>query len=99
MPVSSQQKSKLKPDPTEVWERIKESLQLETAPEIARKLGLTKQSVYEWQKKLPGLDNLITIAEGTTQHSFQGMQWKLGYIVAQEEIRCLKSESFPQLYW
>ena len=43
-------------------------------------------------------NNLIMIAEGTTQHSFQGMQWKLGYIVAQEVIKCLNSESFPQLY-
>jgi SOS regulatory protein LexA len=61
--VGSQQKRQLKADPAEVWGRIKETLRLETAPEIARRLGITKQSVYEWQRKLPGLDNLLTIAE------------------------------------
>ncbi len=62
MPVSSQEKGKELPDPADVWGRIKSILEAETAPEIARKLGLTKQSVYEWPKKLPGLDSLLAIA-------------------------------------
>lgn len=50
-------------DPQNIWERIQDALHLETAPEIARKLGLAKQSVYEWQKgKLPALDTLIDIS-------------------------------------
>jgi transcriptional regulator with XRE-family HTH domain len=49
---------------TDLWKRICESLDSETAPEIARKLGLSKQSVYEWQKgKMPSLEMLIKISE------------------------------------
>lgn len=59
----SQQESKLSADPPAIWIRIREALQLKTAPEIARKLGLSKQSVYEWQRSVPGLDSLIAIAE------------------------------------
>jgi len=62
MPVSSQVKSKVMSDPSDVWGRVKEVLGAGNAPEVARKLSITKQSVYEWQKKLPGLENLFLIA-------------------------------------
>lgn len=46
-----------------VWERIQQALGSSSAPETARIMGLTKPSVYDWQKgKLPGLDTLIKIA-------------------------------------
>lgn len=55
---------KVTPEPQNVWERIQDVLHLETAPEIARKLGLAAQSVYDWKKgKLPGLDMLLKISE------------------------------------
>lgn len=57
-------KFKVIPEPQNVWERIQDLLHLETAPEIARKLGLAPQSVYDWKKgKLPGLDTLLKICE------------------------------------
>jgi transcriptional regulator with XRE-family HTH domain len=47
-----------------LWERILEALNAKNAPEVARKLHKTKQSVYEWRDgKSPGLDTLIMIAE------------------------------------
>jgi transcriptional regulator with XRE-family HTH domain len=49
---------------TDLWKRICQALGADTAPEIARRLGLTKQSVYQWQKgNPPGLDMLIKIAQ------------------------------------
>ncbi|MEO8649168.1 MAG: helix-turn-helix domain-containing protein [Acidobacteriota bacterium] len=58
------------PDPTEVFFRILTSLEAKNAPEAARKLGISKQAVYEWQKTTPGLENLLKIAEssGTSLH-------------------------------
>jgi len=55
----------MKPDRLNgLWQRILEALDATNAPEIARKLRKTKQSVYEWRDgKSPGLDTLISIAE------------------------------------
>lgn len=64
IPARCQAKSKVTPDPKDLWSRIQEALGVQTAPEIARKLGLTKQSVYDWQKgKSPALDTLTAIAK------------------------------------
>jgi repressor LexA len=52
------------PDPTTLFERIQFVLHLESVPRIAEKMGLVKQSVYDWQKgKMPSLDTLIQIAK------------------------------------
>ena len=49
--------------PEGLWNRILEALEAKNASQVARKLGLAKQSVYEWEKgKLPALGTLITIA-------------------------------------
>lgn len=46
------------------WQRVTKVLKSKTAPEIARKLGIKKQSVYEWQKgNLPALPMLVAIAK------------------------------------
>ena len=59
-----QLENKVSPISQSVWERIQDLLHLETAPEIARKLGLAPPSVYDWKKgKLPSLDTLLRIAE------------------------------------
>ncbi len=64
MPVRCQAENKVMPVSQSVWERIQDVLHLETVPEIARKLSLTNQSVYDWKKgKLPGLDTLLKISE------------------------------------
>jgi len=52
-------------DAAKIFERILKSLGAKNAPEAARKLGISKQAVYDWQKNPPGLDNLIKIAEST----------------------------------
>jgi repressor LexA len=53
-------------DSAGLWNRIRQALGLTGAPEIARKLGLSKQSVYLWEKgKMPGLDTLAVIAESS----------------------------------
>ncbi len=50
--------------PAGLWERILEALECENPSQVARKLGLAKQSVYEWQDgKAPALKTLTTIAE------------------------------------
>jgi hypothetical protein len=59
----SQVKSKASPDPAAVFTRILETLRAKNAPEAARTLGLSKQSVYDWQKSVPGLENLLKIAK------------------------------------
>jgi transcriptional regulator with XRE-family HTH domain len=47
-----------------MWERIREALGAQTAPEVARALDLSRQTVYDWQKgKIPGLDTLVRIAD------------------------------------
>jgi len=47
-----------------LWERILEALECKNAPEVARKLGKTKQAAYEWRDgKPPGLDTLVNIAQ------------------------------------
>jgi hypothetical protein len=62
-PYYCQVKSKAIPDPTAVFDRILQTLGAKNAPEAARTLGLSKQSVYDWQKSVPGLDNLLRIAK------------------------------------
>lgn len=54
-----------------LYSRIKEALGAGNPSEIARKLNLSPQSVYLWQKgKLPGLDTLdvISTSSGTSIH-------------------------------
>lgn len=63
IPVHCQVKSKALADATKIFERILEVLNAKNAPEVARKLGLAKQSVYEWRENTPSIDNLIKIAE------------------------------------
>lgn len=64
IPVSRQEESKLKADHDGLWERIRLSLSVESAPEAARMLGLSKQSVYDWQKgTLPSIETLLRICE------------------------------------
>lgn len=46
-----------------LWERILEALDVENGSQAARKLGLSKQTVYEWKTSTPGLLTLIDIAE------------------------------------
>ena len=50
-------------DSEEIFARILEVLSAKDAPEVARKLGLAKQSVYDWRKKNPSLESLIKISE------------------------------------
>lgn len=38
---------------------------MKDAPSAGRKLGITKQAVYEWRKNVPGLENLIRISESS----------------------------------
>lgn len=46
-----------------LWSRVQQALGVQTAPEMANLLGVTKQAAYEWQKgKLPGMDMLLRIA-------------------------------------
>jgi transcriptional regulator with XRE-family HTH domain len=57
-------KSKVTFDSPGVWDRIRQVLGTSNAPEIARKFGITKQSVYERQRgNLPRLNTLADIAE------------------------------------
>lgn len=64
MTVQSQHKSKSMIDIDGMWGRICEALGSGSVPEIARKLGLTKQSVYAWQKgKPPALETLGVISK------------------------------------
>lgn len=57
-------KSKVKVDSSGIWDRVQEVLGTGSAPEIARMFGITKQSVYEWQRgNTPRLNTLIEIAE------------------------------------
>lgn len=54
-----------------LWERVQQALGVQTAPEMASLLGVSKQAAYEWQKgKLPGLDMLLRIAavKGVSVH-------------------------------
>lgn len=53
------------PDPAKIFSRILEALDAKNAPEVARKLGITKQAVYDWQKSTPSLDNLLKVSEST----------------------------------
>jgi transcriptional regulator with XRE-family HTH domain len=65
LPDSGQAQITIMPDVAPgLWERILEALHVENASQAARKLGLAKQSVYEWKGgKVPGLVTLIQIAE------------------------------------
>jgi transcriptional regulator with XRE-family HTH domain len=51
----------------ELWERIKLSFQTENAAEIARKLGIERQSVYKWRdgKNLPSLETFERMSQLT----------------------------------
>lgn len=49
------------------WDRVTEAYNTTNVLEIARRLGLSKQALYKWQKgKLPELDTLIKICESTS---------------------------------
>jgi transcriptional regulator with XRE-family HTH domain len=50
-----------------LYSRIKEALKTEKPAEIARKLGIERQSVYKWRdgKNPPDLDRIIQIARVT----------------------------------
>jgi transcriptional regulator with XRE-family HTH domain len=63
MPYQSQPKSKPMPNAGKVFARILETLHVENGAQAAQKLGLSKPSVNAWKQNLPGLDNLIKIAE------------------------------------
>ncbi len=64
MPDSCQFKSEVKPDYNGFFDRVKEAMELENAPKIAKRLGLEKQSVYGWSRgSLPRVETLSTIAE------------------------------------
>lgn len=56
-------KSKAYLDPNLIYSRILNALEAKNAPDAARKLGISKQAVYEWRENAPGLDNLFKIAE------------------------------------
>jgi hypothetical protein len=61
-PDYCQVKNKALPDAQKIFYRILQTLGAKNAPEAARILGLSKQSVYDWQKSVPSLDNLLRIA-------------------------------------
>lgn len=50
-------------DALAIFSRILETLGVKNAPEAARLLGISKQSVYDWQKSTPSLENLIKVSE------------------------------------
>jgi transcriptional regulator with XRE-family HTH domain len=54
-------------DSENFFARVQEALGLETAPKIARKLGLVKQTVYDWKNKkvIPELKILLLISESS----------------------------------
>lgn len=63
LPNKSQKQSKAVHNSEGLWERIQQALGTSGVPETARVMGLTKPSVYDWQKgKMPGLDTLVKIA-------------------------------------
>ena len=63
MPYKSQKESKETPTTNSLWKRIQQALGTSGVPETASVVGLTKPSVYDWQKgKPPSLDTLIKIA-------------------------------------
>lgn len=64
LPDLCQAESMLMPDIAPgLWGRILKALGVENGSQAARKLNLSKQTVYEWKKKTPGLLTLIEIAE------------------------------------
>jgi hypothetical protein len=63
VPYRCQVKSKAIADPHTVFNRILDTLGAKNAAEAARTLGLSKQSVYDWRKSVPGLENLLKIAQ------------------------------------
>ena len=57
-------KNKTKTDLMPVWERITQAMGTDQQNEVAKKLGVTPQSVWQWTKgKLPRRDLLVKIAE------------------------------------
>jgi hypothetical protein len=62
LPYRCQVESKPSADAAAIFERILTCLDAKNAPDIARKLGLSKQSVYDWRESVPSLENLIRIA-------------------------------------
>ncbi|HEV7700503.1 MAG TPA: helix-turn-helix domain-containing protein [Pyrinomonadaceae bacterium] len=55
-------KNKALPDAERVFARILQTLGAKNAPEAAQILGLSKQSVYDWKKSVPSLENLLRIS-------------------------------------
>jgi transcriptional regulator with XRE-family HTH domain len=60
-----QAKSKVPLNSSDIFARILKALEAKNAPDAARKLGISKQAVYDWQKNTPSLENLVKIAEST----------------------------------
>jgi transcriptional regulator with XRE-family HTH domain len=53
-------------DPLFIFDRIAKALGTKSVEKISDKLGISKQSVYLWRRgKLPGIDNLVEIADST----------------------------------
>lgn len=63
MPDLSQVKSQLKADSPNIFLRILSALNVANASQAAQKLGITKQSVYEWKENVPSVESLALIAK------------------------------------
>lgn len=92
LPYSCQVKSKADLDPSKIFARILEALEAKNAPDIARKMGLTKQSVYDWQKITPSVDKLLWIS----QTSNTSLDWLLTG-AGEKELDASRSVSFDEM--
>lgn len=64
-------------DPKGFYKRVCKALGLESAPEIGRRLGLTKHAIYLWKKgKMPGYAALQTVAR-VAELGNTNIQWLL----------------------